>query len=344
MYMSHSVPFLKGVIPVITAPDFDKKQIVFVFAKEGERLRLKNGNIVVLDANEKVKLQVSCYRLFIVYIVGHLSITTSVIEQAKKFGFFFALFSPTFRLNDLIGAHKDGNTLLKEKQYLYHDLEIAKHLVKNKIYAQIALLNEQRMKSEYTKKTIQTLKEYYSQIDNQTDRHSIMAYEGLSSKIYFRAHFNNLPWQGRQPRIKKDWINSALDIGYTVLFSFVESLLCAFGFDTYIGVLHTQFYMRKSLTCDLVEPFRPMIDKTVKVCYNLKEMKESDFIVVNHQYRLSWQQSPKYISLFMKTILENKKEVFSYIQQYYRCFMRNADINEYPFYKKGEKLGGFNQL
>ena len=143
---------------------------------------------------------------------------------------------------------------------------------------------------------------------------------------------------------KKDWINSALDIGYTVLFSFIESLLCAYGFDTYCGILHTQFYMRKSLVCDIVEPFRFIIDKAVKKGYNLHQIQEEDFSLVNHQYQLNWKMSQNYVKLFMEAILEEKNSMFLYVQQYYRCFMKQSDISDYPFYYKGVVSNGIDQL
>ena len=64
-----------------------------------------------------------------------------------------------------------------------------------------------------------------------------MAYEGLASKLYFRNHFNNVLWIGRKPRIKRDYVNAVLDIGYTILFSFIDALLSCYGFDTYCGVI-----------------------------------------------------------------------------------------------------------
>ena len=42
---------------MITAPDFEKKQIVFVFANEGEKMGLSNGNLIVKDAEGNVKIQ-----------------------------------------------------------------------------------------------------------------------------------------------------------------------------------------------------------------------------------------------------------------------------------------------
>lgn len=329
---------------MITLPDFEKKQTIFVFANDGEKICLQNGNLIVKDADGKAKLQVSCFRLFLICIVGYVSITTALINEARKYGFSFALFSSGFRLYETIGSAKDGNTLLKKRQYGHSDLDIAKHIIKNKIATQCENLMEQRNKSEAVKEAILSLKQYFLCIDDAQNRNELMAYEGLASKIYFKNHFNNLLWNGRQPRVKKDWINSALDIGYTVLFSLMEALLNAYGFDIYIGVLHTQFYMRKSLVCDFVEPFRHIVDKTIKKCYNLREFQESDFMIVNHKYQLQWKLSSKYIKQFMNEILKYKSAIFLYVQQYYRCFMKNSDINKYPFYLKGTLSNGIDKL
>lgn len=322
---------------MITAPDFAKKQIVFVFFNEGEKMSFGNDNLIIKTADGKIKMQCTCYRLFIVYAIGHCSITSALIQKARKFGFFIALMTPGFRLYALIGADKDGNTLLKQKQYDYASLEIAGHVVKNKIKNQICVLKQVRDKSEALQEAIETISGYYAKIDETTDIHQIMAYEGLSSKLYFKNHFNNILWTGRQPRLKRDITNSVLDVGYTLLFTFVDAILLSYGFDTYKGVLHTQFYMRKSLTCDMVEPFRVLIDKQIKKSINLKQIKEDDFLIFNGQYKLKWQKSGEYVKMLMKPIIDNKDAIFAYIQSYYRAFMKNDRIENYPVFEIGER-------
>lgn len=318
---------------MITAPDFNKKQIVFVFANDGEKMAFSNDNFVVRTADGKIKFQCTCYRLFLVYVIGNCSITSVLIQKAKKFGFFIAMMTGGFRLYALIGAEKDGNTLLKQKQYRFEGYKIARHITENKMQNQLSVLRSVRDKNEYTTEAIQAIETYISKIEKAENIHEIMGYEGLTSKLYFKSHFNNILWTGRQPRLKRDITNSVLDIGYTMLFTFVDALLESFGFDCFCGVLHTQFYMRKSLVCDIVEPFRPLIDKQVKKSLNLKQIKEEDFVILNHQYKLKYQKSPEYVQFLMKPIIENKDEIFLYIQNYYRAFMKDADISSYPVFQ-----------
>ncbi len=321
---------------MFTSPDFCNKQIVFVLFNEGEKLAFSNDNIVVKDKNGKIKFQTTCYRLFIIFAVGHTSITSALIQKTKKFGFFIALMTPGYRLYAIIGNSKDGNTLLRRKQYSYNKLELAKKIIVNKMNNQKHELKIVRNKSDSVKEAIALIDNYMTDVTSADTLNKIMAYEGLASKLYFKNHFNNILWKGRQPRVKLDYVNSTLDIGYTLLFTFIDALLLTYGFDTYCGVMHRQFYMRKSLVCDLVEPFRTLIDHAVKKGINLGQIKEDDFLLVNNQYRLKWSESSRYVKILMTPIINNKESIFRYIQSYYRCFMKDLPEKAFPEYILGE--------
>lgn len=317
---------------MITESDFQKKQIIFVFFNEGEKMSISNDNLIVKDKDGKTKLQCTCYRLFIVFAIGNCSFTSVVLQRAIKFGFYVVCMTSGFRLYSIIGAHKDGNTLLKQKQYFCNNLEIGKKIVYNKIINQQNVLKSVRYKSDALKQGIDSLDNYLNSLQTVTELNEIMAYEGLAAKIYFKNHFNNALWNGRQPRIKSDYINSVLDVGYTILFAFIDALLECYGFDTYVGVLHRQFYMRKSLVCDIVEPFRIIIDIQVKKGINLKQIKEEDFIIINHQYRLKYENSSKYAKLFMTALLDYKTEIFRYVNSYYYAFMKELPSERFPLF------------
>lgn len=119
--------------------------------------------------------------------------------------------------------------------------------------------------------------------------------------------FENVKWNGRKPRIKNDYINVTLDIGYTMLFNIVDAILQVYGFDTYYGVFHKCFYMRKSLVCDIMEPMRPIIDYSVRKAINLGQCKEEHFEEYNRRWCLKYKNNPAYIQFLMTSILEFKK-------------------------------------
>ena len=173
-----------------------------------------------------------------------------------------------FKLYAEFNAGMQGNTILHDKQYHYTGIDLAQHIIANKIYNQMKMLKKIRKKTDY--------------------------------------------------------INSLLDIGYTILFNFIECILNVFGFDVYKGVLHTDFYMRKSLVCDLVEPFRPIIDWKVRTGINLGQFKKDDFIMINNSWQLDYKKSAIYGSVFIEDLLDKKDSIFLYIRSYYRAFMKGV--------------------
>ena len=133
---------------MISAGDFSKKQVVFVFFNQGEKLSFSNDNFVVRTGEGKIKFQCTCYRLFLVFAVGHGSVTSGLIQCSKKFGFSIVMMTPSFRPYQNIGFSLEGNTLLRKAQYAYDSLDLARHITKNKIRNQRAALVALRNKSE----------------------------------------------------------------------------------------------------------------------------------------------------------------------------------------------------
>lgn len=314
---------------MLSVEDFANKQILFLQTREGQKLSFLNDNVVIRDADNKIICQVTCYKLFALIIIGNITITSGLIQRAKKFGFAIVLMTTSFRPYQTISAFADGNTILRKNQYAYSDLTVAKEITKNKIANQRFMLMAIRDKSDDLKKAVACIDKYMLSIDECDSVQSIMGVEGCASKIYFKNYFDNVIWKGRKPRIKFDMTNALLDIGYTILFSYIDSLLSLFGFDRYVGVLHQQFYMRKSLVCDIVEPFRVIIDKAVKKGINLGQFKERDFDIYNGKWCLKYKKSSDYSKVFITEILNYKEEIYIYVRSVYRCFMRQQ-YNSFP--------------
>ena len=318
---------------MLSSPDFKQKQIIFAMLSHGEKLSFKNDNIVVTNDNG-IRFQTTCYKLFAVFIVGHITITSGLLQRAKKFGFSIVLLTHGLSPYGNWSAAAQGNIVLRKKQYQYQSLSIAKHIVANKINNQMLMLKRRRKKSPDLKLAIKQLSEYQSRIvDIDNDLQALLGVEGIAARIYFKNMFDEMNWQGRKPRVKHDITNLLLDIGYTQLFNIIESLLNLYGFDIYQGVYHQTFYQRKSLVCDLVEPFRPIIDQAIRNAYKLGQINDEDFSFIQQQYRIIGKPAQPYIAILLKAILAHKDDMFLYIQQYYRSFMQNKAIESYPFFE-----------
>lgn len=224
----------------------------------------------------------------------------------------------------------EGNTLLHKCQYEYDSNDIGRLIEKNKIENQLQALKNIRNKSEYVKDGIKLIESMLPQLNEDIEYLEIMGIEGNAARVYFPRIFDVVTWKGRKPRVKSDYINTTLDIGYTMLFNIVDAILQVYGFDTYYGVFHKCFYMRKSLVCDIMEPMRPIIDWQVRKAINLGQCKEEHFDVYNHRWALKYKNNPDYIQFLMKAILEYKESIFMYIQSYYRYFMKKKSVTELP--------------
>ena len=319
--------------------DFKKKQIVVYSPCKGDKLSYQNDNLVIRDGDGKIRYQHTCYRIFMIMVVGDTTITTGLLRRAKKFGFSICFMSMGFKVYSVIGAGVEGNTLLHQKQYSYDGKSLAQLIVHNKIMNQRKAINKIRNKTEDVREGIALLDEILDKLSGQEfEVDSLLGIEGTAAKVYFARIFNRVNWKGRKPRIKFDYINSLLDIGYNLLFNFIDAILQVFGFDTYKGFYHTCFYMRKSLVCDIMEPFRPIIDWKVRTGIQLGQFKKDDFVEIKGQWQLEYKKSSRYAGIFMEELLGYKEEIFLYIRSFYRSFMRGKTIEEYPLFDYAKEL------
>lgn len=318
---------------MLTKPDFLKKQILFIDSDKNKKIKFKNQNLILVDENKKIILQHSCYRIFMVFVYGECSITSVMIKNALKHSIPIVLLNYNLKTYFSIIPKDNGNFLLRKKQYAYEkNLEIAKHIIKNKITNQRNLISQLRYKSKLESNSIKKIDKFLEGIDNVIDSEQLLGIEGSASKEFFSVYFRNLDFKGRKPRCRSDIFNLLLDIGYHYLFNFIEANLVLYGFDTYCGFYHKFYFQRKSLVCDIVEPFRCIIDKRIRKSYSLKQINENDFYISNGQYSIKRDLNKKYSKIFLKEILKNKEEIFLYIQSYYRSFMKSKEPNEFPFF------------
>lgn len=315
---------------MITKPTFMFNKTLIIFPMNGDKMAFQNDNLIIKDKDGKIKFQYSCYKIILIYIVGGMTITTALLEKSKKFGISIAFLTTSFKIYHTINYKTEGNFILREKQYnCTISNDIANKIVFNKITNQIATLEKLRNKENRT--NINFMKENTLKLnDSNLSLSEIMGIEGICAKIYFNSLFKPISWKKREPRMRRDTTNLLLDVGYTILFNYIEALLNIYGFDIYKANLHQDFYKRKSLVCDIIEPFRPIIDYKILKMFNLKQIDENNFQIIGNRYQISYKSSKKITLEFLSEINEYKESIFIYIQRYYRWFMSNQDIDNMP--------------
>lgn len=322
---------------MFTHKDIQFRTIFVINGLQERHLRVSNGELLLEEETEdgektKTLTKIPFQKILALFIVGHITVTTPLIEKCKKYGVALTVMKPNLRPVFYWSDSAEANYLLRQRQHQMdkEDLTIAKVIIGNKIQNQIIALEQTRKKDEQTLSALQKCQALLSLIDTCTQYSELMGIEGAASKAYFAAFFQSQNWKTRRPRVKCDTINATLDIGYTILFHYIECFLRMYGFDLYVGVFHRLWFKRKSLVCDMMEPFRCIIEKAVRTAFNKKQFSEKDFDVRKGEFWLKREKNLIYQKVFFDALIPYKNEVFRYVQTYYRCFMQRKSAPQYP--------------
>lgn len=319
---------------MFTNKDVEYRTIYVINCIKDRNLRVSNGELLLEEVEEKKTLtKLPFQKILALFVVGHIHITTPLIEKCKKFNVALVVMKPSFRPVFYWSNSAEANYLLRQKQYQLpkEDITIAKWIVYNKIKNQLLLLQKSRKVDAKTLEAKDICNKALSiWLNRIVEYNRLMGLEGYVSKMFFAAYYQEMKWENRRPRAKSDAINATLDIGYTMLFNYIESFVRMFGFDVYVGVYHRLWFKRKSLICDLVEPFRPIIDRAVRTAYNRKQFSTKDFQIHKGEYRLKLEKNADYTKIFFDALIPYKMEIFKFVRSYYRCFMQGKSISAYP--------------
>ena len=157
--------------------------------------------------------------------------------------------NPFGELNSFYSSHNTSKKILIQTKWNNKQKdELWSLIVKNKIINQALLLN--KIKSE----NYDLLMSYVNEVrvGDKTNR------EAHSAKVYFNSLFTK-----SFIRNANDNINAALNYGYSILLSNFNKEIINNGYLTQLGIHHKSEFNQFNLACDLMEPFRPIIDNFV---------------------------------------------------------------------------------
>ncbi len=158
--------------------------------------------------------------------------------------------NPQSELIPYYGSHDCSRKLKTQLEWdTYLKEEMWTVIVTEKIRKQAQFLEELGKEDES-----QLLREYIEQVEHK----DVTNREGHAAKVYFNALFgmdftrgNNIP------------INAALNYGYSLILSAINREVTANGYLTQLGFFHDNIYNQFNLSCDLMEPFRILVDRYV---------------------------------------------------------------------------------
>lgn len=113
--------------------------------------------------------------------------------------------------------------------------------------------------------------------------------EGHAARIYFNTLFGN-----DFSREQESDINAALDYGYTLILSMFAREIVLSGCMTQFGLKHANQFNQFNLASDIMEPFRPIIDRIVY------ENRSSSFVKIKREL----------FAIFSDTFHYNDKDMY----------------------------------
>lgn len=105
--------------------------------------------------------------------------------------------------------------------------------------------------------------------------------EGGAAAAYFGALPSVFPpslgFEGRERRPPRDPVNALLSLTYTLAHWEWVRACELIGLDPLVGFFHELEHGRESLACDLLEPFRPTVDRWVWELFRTRQFEGRDF-------------------------------------------------------------------
>ena len=167
------------------------------------------------------------------------------------------------------------------------ELEIARLLIREKLQASVRTLEIAIPESVSRDSAISDIRHRISKMDSRRQllKVQLLGIEGPAAQAYFRAWYGiPLKWKESPKRpFPESWrvvgprrmawkkraraaphpINAMLNYGYGILKSKIRSKVIAAGFDAQVGILHGNSSTSLPLIYDLMEPYRPVVDRHI---------------------------------------------------------------------------------
>lgn len=242
-----------------------------------------------------------------------VSLTTSLLAELSKRKikviFCDEKRNPSAELVSYYGSHDTSNKIRKQIVWKQSTKEaVWTEVVTEKIRKQREFLESLR------KEESELLSLYLKGIDwnDATNR------EGHAAKVYFNALFG-LDFT----RTEDNFINAALNYGYSIVLSAFAREIVANGYLTQLGIFHDNMFNQFNLASDLMEPFRVLVDRevfTMKLVKFEHEDKMQLVNILNHEVEIDGkiQYVNNAIKIYCKSIFDALNEDDSSLIRFYK--------------------------
>lgn len=256
-----------------------------VVISKTSKLDLKLGYMVVRDVESNIKIHISEISVLLVETTN-CSITTALmselIKNKIKVIFCDEKHNPSSELVSYYGCHDCSFKLRNQINWS----ATTKGTVWTRIVSE-KIKNQAFNLKCFSCNEAELLFNYLDEIEFNDASNR----EGHAAKVYFNALF------GKDfSRSSECPINAALNYGYSIILSCINREIVANGYLTQLGLFHDNMFNQFNLGCDLMEPFRPLVDRFVKdlsfIEFGVEEKRKiinllnEDFIIDERKQKL----------------------------------------------------------
>ncbi len=287
---------------------------VIYISEQGAYLKKSSGTFVVLQHDEEIfSIPENIVERFV--ILGNVQVSTQAMNEIMAKGIEIVFLSQNGRFKGMLQPGYPKNIFVRLSQYESAldrglTLQIAKHVVKEKIISQSETLRKWKENGWLSKRR----KEFpdldlMELLERAKTLETIMGIEASSAKNYFISLGQTVPppfqWKGRNRLPPLDPVNALLSLTYMMVLGEIVSSCYAHGLDPFIGFLHHLDYGRPSFALDVIEPLRSRYcDHFVLKALNSEHFSEDDFMFSEKNgCRLKSVAFKRYLNLYSEKLL-----------------------------------------
>ena len=203
-----------------------------------------------------------------------VSISSDLIESLSARGIktFFLDFRGVAH-SAILGQSQHGVVSVRMAQMTFcqnNTLSLARKIISAKIKNQRAVLNylDKYHNNNFLKSAVKELLNNSEQASQAKNITTLLGFEGASANSYFQAlrksKLLSSSFKKREGRGSQEINNSMLNLGYSVLSSYILNAVINAGLEPYLGLLHSKRPGKMALVLDLMEEYRAwVVDRNV---------------------------------------------------------------------------------
>lgn len=263
------------------------------------KLSYRGGYIVVRKEDDTAKVHLSEFQTLVLH-TNQVYISAYLLSELAKAKISLVVsderHNPVGQYLPLYGAHNTSGRIAEQLEWgPVAKKQVWQRIIKDKIAHQSRVLGVRAREQDALQ-----LRSVVGEVRSGDSTHR----EAHAAHVYFRSLFG--------PDFTRDDetpVNAALNYGYALLLSAVNREIVSRGYLTQEGICHHNEFNQFNLSCDLMEPFRPIVDRIVFDNVERDFTKDDKLLLIDMLNQLIPYRGGSYrvtsvISLYVKDCLD----------------------------------------